>query len=160
MCKLVGFWGCSGAGKTTLIVKIVALLKKQGLRVAVLKHDVHQLEIDQEGKDSWRFCDAGADMMVISSTNKTALIEQRACSFRQNIALFHDVDVILVEGYREAPIPKMAVLRKDYPLPGPFPPTNCIAVVTDDRNFKYSSIPIFSTQDTSEIVDFILSNSC
>ena len=58
----VGFAGYSGSGKTTLIEQLVRSLKARGLRVAVIKHDVHDFEMDREGKDSWRFSQAGADI--------------------------------------------------------------------------------------------------
>ena len=74
---IIGFAAYSGTGKTTLITQIVRELKAQGYRVCVIKHDAHQFEIDREGKDSWRFAQAGADMTILSSPAKTAMIEQR-----------------------------------------------------------------------------------
>ena len=74
---LIAFSAYSGAGKTTLIEKLIVELKAQGLRLAVVKHDGHDFEIDHEGKDSWRFAQAGADMTVICSDERTAVIEQR-----------------------------------------------------------------------------------
>ena len=84
---VIGFSAYSGTGKTTLIEKLVACFKADGLRVAVIKHDAHDFEIDKEGKDSWRFAKAGADITLISSASKTAIIEQRPRSFEQNLSM-------------------------------------------------------------------------
>jgi len=64
---IVSFVGNSGAGKTTLLEKVVRELKGRGYKVAVIKHSHHDFQIDQEGKDSWRFAQAGSDCVVISS---------------------------------------------------------------------------------------------
>ena len=71
---VIGFAAYSGTGKTTLIEKLLRRLKEKGFRVAVIKHDAHDFDIDREGKDSWRFTQAGADIMLISSEKKTAVI--------------------------------------------------------------------------------------
>ena len=109
---IIGFAAYSGTGKTTLIEQIVRNLKSQGYRIAVIKHDAHQFEIDKEGKDSWRFSHAGADMTILSSREKTALIEQRELSFADLISMVHDVDLILVEGYKQENIPRIGISRK------------------------------------------------
>ena len=75
---VLGFAAYSGTGKTTLIERLVGSLKARGLRVAVIKHDGHDFEIDRRGKDSWRFTQAGADISVISSMAKTAFEIGRA----------------------------------------------------------------------------------
>ncbi|OGO19675.1 MAG: molybdopterin-guanine dinucleotide biosynthesis protein B, partial [Chloroflexi bacterium RBG_16_50_9] len=67
---VVAFAGKSGVGKTTLLEKVVRELKIRGLRVAVIKHSHHDIEIDQPGKDSWRFARAGSDVVAISSPGK------------------------------------------------------------------------------------------
>ena len=69
--KIVKFIGFSGSGKTTLIEKIVKKLSGEGVRVATIKHDVHGLYIDKEGKDSYRYSEAGARISVVSSPDMT-----------------------------------------------------------------------------------------
>ena len=81
---IVGFAAWSGTGKTTLIEALVAHLTAQGVRVAVIKHDAHRFEIDREGKDSWRFTQAGAAISIVSSAEKTALIESRPMGLAGN----------------------------------------------------------------------------
>ena len=83
----------------------------------MLKHDAHDFDIDHEGKDSWRFQRAGADITLISSATKMALVEQRPRTFEENIAMLHDVDLILVEGYKQEAIPRIGICRKaQFPL--------------------------------------------
>ena len=101
---VIMFSAWSGTGKTTIIEQLITSLKQAGLRVAAVKHDAHEFEIDREGKDSWRFSHAGADITVIQSQQKTALIEQRSLSLSDTLSMLHDVDIILAEGYNDLPV--------------------------------------------------------
>ena len=152
---IIGFSAYSGTGKTTLIEQIVRVLKSQGYRIAVIKHDAHQFEIDQEGKDSWRFSRAGADMTIISSQDKTAMIEQREINFTDLIAMIHDVDLILVEGYKQERIPRIGISRKAVGKGLPHAAKEYIAVVTDDEVLSAKYDPVFSLDDVEGISDFI-----
>lgn len=152
----VGFAAYSGTGKTTLIEKLVRSLKARGLRVAVVKHDAHRFEIDKEGKDSWRFTQAGADMMLISSAEKTAIVEQRQRSFEENLAMIHDVDVILVEGYKQERIPKIGICRKATGKGLPHPPQTYAAIVTDDESLNCEDVHTFGLEDVEKITEFVL----
>ena len=152
---ILGFSAYSGTGKTTLIERIVQVLKYQGYRVAVVKHDAHGFEIDREGKDSWRFSHAGADMTILSSREKTAVIEQRERSFSQVLEMVHDVDLILVEGYKQEAIPRIGVCRKATGKGLPHPAGQYIAVVTDDASLVTNGIPVFSLEDIPAITAFI-----
>lgn len=152
---VIGFAAFSGTGKTTLIEKLVRNLKAQGYRIAVIKHDAHKFEIDKEGKDSWRFSQAGADMTLISSAAKTAIIEQRERTFEQNLSMIHDVDLILVEGYKQEHIPKIGICRKATGKGLPHPVEQYIAVVTDDETLRNGKVPAFSLDDIQGISEFI-----
>lgn len=152
---VIGFAAFSGTGKTTLIEKLIICLKAQGIRLAVIKHDAHRFEIDKEGKDSWRFTRAGADMMLISSPEKTAIIEQRERSFAENLSMVHDVDLILVEGYKQEQIPRIGICRKATGKGLPHPVSNYIAVVTDDEAIESKNIPVFGLEDVEKIAAFI-----
>lgn len=152
---VIGFAAYSGTGKTTLIEKLIVELKSQGLRLAVIKHDAHDFEIDKEGKDSFRFTQAGADMTLISSTGKTAIIEQRERTFQQNLSMIHDVDLILVEGYKQEDIPKIGIYRKATGNGLPHSIESYLAVVTDDEEISRNRIPVFGLEDISEIAEFI-----
>lgn len=151
----IGFAAFSGTGKTTLIERLVRILKAQGYRVAVIKHDTHRFEIDKEGKDSWRFAQAGADMTLISSGEKTAIVEQRPRSFEENLSMIHDVDLILVEGYKQEQLPKIGISRKATGKGFPHPVTEYIAVVTDDETIP-PEVPVFGLNDAEAIAAFLL----
>lgn len=154
---VLGFAAYSGTGKTTLIEKIVLNLKAKGVRVAVVKHDAHGIEIDKEGKDSWRFTQAGADMSIVSSRKKTACIEQRELSFEEVLSYVHDVDLILVEGYKKERLTQIGISRQATGKDFPETLDRYIAVVTDRENVE-SSVPKFGFEDIDEITEFIMKN--
>ncbi len=154
---IIGFSAYSGTGKTTLIEKLILCLKSKNLHLAVIKHDAHNFDIDHEGKDSWRFSNAGADIMLISSDTKTALVEQRPRTFQQNIEMIHDVDLILVEGYKQENIPKIGICRKATNKGLPFSPKDYIAIATDDDSIKNNtSTPCFALDDIDGLAQFII----
>ncbi len=124
--KVVGFAGFSGAGKTTLIEQLIPLLRVQGLRVSVLKHAHHRFDIDQPGKDSWRHRQAGAFEVLLASDQRLALLRELPApqepDIHQLLAQFDaSVDWVLVEGFKEAPIPKIEVWRAPEPGQSPHP---------------------------------------
>jgi len=151
---VIAFAAWSGTGKTTLIEKVVAVLKAKGLRLAVIKHDAHRFEIDREGKDSWRFTQAGADVVLVSSPEKTALVAQRAYTLRELIASVRDVDLILVEGYKNEDLPQIGVSRAATGRGLPADPSRYLAVVTDER--IETDRPVFSLDDAEGVASFIL----
>ncbi len=115
---VVGFAGWSGSGKTTLIEAVVRVLSEQGWSLAVVKHAHHLMDIDQPGKDSWRHRKAGARQMLVASPTRWALIhELRAAEAEPGLEeLLHVLapcDLVLVEGFKRAPIPKIEVWRGD-----------------------------------------------
>lgn len=149
------FAAYSGTGKTTIIEKMIHHMKAAGLRVAVIKHDGHDFEIDQEGKDSWRFRHAGADITIISSGKKTAYIENRSLSLQQLLSMVHNVDVILVEGYKNEALPQIGIARAATGK-GFAADLNCfIAVMTDMENIN-TALPCFDLEDIPGITKFIL----
>jgi molybdopterin-guanine dinucleotide biosynthesis protein B len=116
MIPIISIVGKSDSGKTTLIEKLIHELRKRGYRVATVKHDIHGFEIDHEGKDSWRHKSAGADQVIISSPKRIAMIRDtdKDHSLEELRRLFiRDVDIILSEGYKRGPHPKIEVFRKE-----------------------------------------------
>lgn len=152
---MFAFSAFSGTGKTTLIEKIVVNLKAKGLRVAVIKHDAHKFEIDREGKDSWKFTQAGADMVILGSPEKTAIIEQRERTLRENLSMVHDVDLILVEGFSQEDIPRIGISRKATGQGLRHAADAYVAIVTDDDTIQTDN-PKFGLEDIDEIVAFLL----
>jgi len=111
---LVTIIGKSGCGKTTLLEKLVVEFKRRGLKVATVKHHSHRgFEIDQPGKDSWRFAQAGSDHVVIAAPDKIAAYRkvERELSLDEIAAEIVDVDLILVEGYQQAGKPSLEIVR-------------------------------------------------
>lgn len=153
---VIGFSAFSGTGKTTLIEKLVRCLKEQGLRIAVIKHDAHDFEIDKQGKDSWRFAQAGADVTLISSATKTAVIEYRPCDFMQNLEKIRDVDLILVEGYKQEQFPRIGICRKATGKGLPGKAQDYVALVTDDETYTADpALRCFGLEDVEAVAAFI-----
>jgi len=146
----------SGTGKTTFIEKLVAELKSRGRRVAVIKHDAHEFDIDHEGKDSWRFTRAGADITVVASGSKVAIMENRPVQLETLLSRISDVDIILTEGYKSGMWPKIAMKRSGTGKPLPLPADECFAIVTDDP--EETKTPCFGLEDVHGLADLILGN--
>ena len=156
--KVLGIAGYSGSGKTTLIEKLVPLLAAEGLRISLIKHAHHEFDVDQPGKDSYRHRHAGCAEVLVSSSKRWALIhELRGApepSLAEQLKQFGPCDLILVEGYKGEPIPKIEVHRRDSgtPLLHPGDP-NVIAVVTDEP--LDTRLPQFAMDDGDGIARFI-----
>ncbi len=151
---VIAFAAYSGTGKTTLIEKLIRELKSRGMRLAVIKHDGHEFEIDYEGKDSRRFADAGADITMISSSGKTAYIEQGSLSLEKLLNMVHNVDLILVEGYKNENLPQIGIAREETGKGFTAPLDRFIAIVTDFN--MDTALPRFALNDIKEIADFIM----
>jgi molybdopterin-guanine dinucleotide biosynthesis protein B len=152
--SIVGF---SGSGKTTFLEKLIAELKRRNLRLGVVKHDAHRFEIDREGKDTWRFSHAGADVVAITSSEKAALIEQRELSLSDMVERIRDVDLILTEGYKLGDQPKIAIYRTASGKPLPGPDNSFFAIVTD-ANLD-TQVPCFGLDDSAGVADLILADA-
>ncbi len=152
--------GKSNTGKTTLIEKLVPELKRRGYRVATVKHDVHGFEIDHEGKDTWRHRRAGADVVVIASPDRMAMIESLAGEplLGDILARVRGVDLIITEGFKRGPLPKLEVLRS-----ARSPEILCAG---DQQLFAIASdislngavpgaVPVFDWNDAAGLVDLI-----
>ena len=153
---ILGFSGYSNSGKTTLIEKLIVVLKQSGLRIAVIKHHGHdEFEIDKEGKDSWKFTQAGADVSIIASPKKTAYVEQRPLEFQQLVSMVQDVDLILVEGFKRETIPQIGVCREITGNDFPTDISRYIAVVTDKKDML-ETVPKFNFEEIELLSGFIL----
>ncbi len=111
--------GFSGSGKTTLIEALLPGLIRQGLRLAVVKHDAHQLDVDRQGKDSARFFQAGADVYLHSVTEHFS--RRHACETpsltQELLRLSREYDLVFVEGYKHTPLPKVWLLGEKESTP-------------------------------------------
>ncbi len=152
---VIGFSAFSGVGKTTVMESVIRLLTARGVRVGVVKHDRHGFDIDHPGKDSYRHTQAGAAAVVITSPEKTAVVEQRGESLEACLQSIKDVDIILVEGFKHADIPRIGLCRKATGKGFTEPLDRFIAVVTDDETVT-APVPRFAFEETAALADFIM----
>ena len=103
--------GHRDSGKTTLICRLIRQLTLEGFRVGTVKHDAHRFEIDHEGKDTWKHRMAGAETIAITSQEQTAVMRQRHTPLGELLYDMRDLDLILVEGFKAAPHPKIVLIR-------------------------------------------------
>ncbi|WP_425807007.1 molybdopterin-guanine dinucleotide biosynthesis protein B [Desulfitobacterium sp. Sab5] len=145
----------SNSGKTTLLEKLLHETKKRGWRVAVVKHDAHEFEMDKPGKDTWRFAQAGADVVAISSVHKMAIIETREFerTLDEVLERLPEVDLIFTEGYKHGDKPKIEVFRSEVHKELFTKPEELIAIVSDVQ-FKVG-VPCFDLDDVAGICDFL-----
>ncbi len=157
MIPIVSIVGRSNTGKTTLIEKLIPELRRRGYRLATIKHNVHGFDIDHEGKDSWRHKKAGASITVIASPQRVAVIEDVSKDYELSELrdrYIQDVDIILSEGFKRNPHPKIEVVRSEMNQP-PLcsAEDNLLAVVSDKRVDR--GVPCFDIDDVQSLVDLI-----
>ena len=147
----------SGTGKTTYLEKLLPLLERQRLRIAVVKHDAHGFEIDKPGKDSYRLTRAGAKHMILSSADQTAaIITHPGLNPGLDLLLKHieNADCILTEGYKMEHQKKICLLRRGYSETPVGDPRQIIAYVTD---FPFQAdVPVFDLNRPEELIPFLL----
>lgn len=154
----------SNAGKTTLITQLVPALSADGIRVSVIKHAHHKFDIDHPGKDSYNIREAGAVQTLIASSNRWALMtEMQRTPDNQDEADLSALtaqlnanyaDLILVEGFKKAAIPKIEVHRPSLGLPLLADEDPSIIAVACDEPIDCSS-PQLALQNTAEICQYI-----
>ena len=159
---VLGFAAYSGTGKTTLLIKLLPLLKEKGLRVAMIKHAHHDFDIDTPGKDSYELRKAGADQVLIASNYRRALITETPEANEPVLEdlieglNLDDVDLVLVEGYRHLSFPKIELHRPSTGKPLIYLDDNAIIAVASDAAIVANELPVLDLNKPHEIVDFIL----
>ena len=157
----VAFTGPSNSGKTTLILKVARkLIHEHKLEVAVIKHDPKdKARFDVEGKDSYKFSDTGAEV-IVTSPNRTTYFSQRRSDLDDMIRLFDHFDVLLVEGLKNLPLPRISVFRdvidEEY-----FPYMNALAIDDSIDLSKYQvpqSVDMLDLNNANEVIEWILKN--
>jgi molybdopterin-guanine dinucleotide biosynthesis protein B len=153
------FVGHSNAGKTTLVERLIPELTRRGLRVATIKHAHHKVHLDTEGKDSWRYKQAGALLSMLVTTDALQLVADTA-DRREPIQLAErflgEADIVLAEGFSQAPGAKIEVLRRaNSELPRCTVAEGLIALVTDCAE-AHPELPHFALDDVVPLADFLL----
>jgi molybdopterin-guanine dinucleotide biosynthesis protein B len=158
--RVIGLAGWSGAGKTTLVLKLIPELNRRGLTVSTLKHAHHAFEIDEPGKDSFEHRAAGAEEVLVASERRFALIrELRGApepSLAELLARLAPVDLVIVEGFKAHAHPKIEVHRAGNAKPllhGEIP--NVVAIASD-RPVPGAPVPVLPLDDVGAVADAVL----
>lgn len=157
MIPIISVVGRSGSGKTTLLEALIPLLRAKGYRVGTIKHGIHGFNLDQEGKDTWRYAQAGAEVAVISTPQGLGVFRflDREKSIEELVEYYlSDMDLILAEGYKAERIPKIEVWQSR-PDGGLLTGEGkgLLAVVTDGP--PPVNVPAFSPDDPKSLADFL-----
>ncbi|HLN65115.1 MAG TPA: molybdopterin-guanine dinucleotide biosynthesis protein B [Symbiobacteriaceae bacterium] len=155
---ILSITGCGKCGKTSLVEKLVAELTRRGYVIGTLKHDVHGFQMDHEGKDTWRHKQAGARAVAIIGPDQVAVVRStpnREYSVYDAVALLGPVDLVVTEGFKRAPFPKIeifsSVRNEGRLLCGDDP--NLIAVAGDLP--VETAVPRFDWNDVTGIADLV-----
>ena len=156
MRSIISIVGKSSSGKTTLLEKLIAELKKRGYKVAIVKHSHHKDDLDIAAKDTWRFTQAGSELSAINSLDHLAIYRRMDSFFDpkdiSNFVLW-DYDILLTEGFKGSNYPKIEVHRSEQGKGLLTDPKLLLAVVTDEP--LDVKVPQFSRDDIAGIADFI-----
>jgi len=158
--RIFGLAGWSGSGKTTLMTALIPELVCRGMSVSTLKHAHHAFDVDQPGKDSWRHRQAGAREVMISSQNRWALMhELRGApepTFDELVRRMSPVDLLLVEGFKRHPHPKIEVYRPSLGKPLLHPEDPLVVAIASDETLPGVTLPWLPLSDASAVATFIL----
>lgn len=157
--KVIGIAGYSGSGKTTLIEKVIPELVGRGLRVSVIKHAHHEFDLDRPGKDSWRHREAGCTEVLVTSSRRWAILhELRGAAeptLQDQLKRLSPCDVVIVEGFKVEPIPKVEVHRRAARTPLLYTEDrNVVAVATDEP--LDTRLPQIAVDDAAAVAEFIV----
>ena len=158
MTAAISIVGRKNSGKTTLIERLLPELAGRGRRVATIKHDAHDFEIDVPGKDTWRHREAGSDTTVIASSSKVAMVRrtEREAELQELLRLIdRSYDLVLVEGFRRSPLPKILVDRSAEGIESPNILGEVWAVVSDGETSVRQGTPQFRWDELARLADLI-----
>lgn len=157
--KVFGFAGYSGSGKTTMIEQIIPRLVLEGVRVSLIKHAHHDFDIDRPGKDSYRHREAGATEVLVSSGSRWVLMhELRGApepSLTEQLARFSPCDLVIVEGFKKEPYPKIEIHRRATGKPLLYPGDPSVVGIASDEALD-TALPQFGLEDYDAIAAFVL----
>lgn len=162
---VLGFAAFSGTGKTTLLARLIPLLRARGLRVAMIKHAHHEFDVDKPGKDSYELRKAGASQILIASSRRWALIHEnepiREPRLDELLSRLDTtgLDLVLVEGFKNERYPKIELRRRGLNRPLLFlEDPSVIALASDEDITGGHQLPVLDINDPEKIADFITSD--
>jgi molybdopterin-guanine dinucleotide biosynthesis protein B len=158
--RIFGIAGWKNSGKTGLAVRLVEEFTRRGFRISTIKHAHHDFDIDKVGADSFRHRQAGAhEVAIVSGTRFAIMHELRGepePSFEEILSRIAPCDLVLIEGYKREPVPKIEARRLEAAKREPLAPTDpWIKAIAADHPVPDTSLPVFDLDDTAAIADFI-----
>jgi molybdopterin-guanine dinucleotide biosynthesis adapter protein len=155
---IFGLAGWSGSGKTTLMTALIPELAARGLAVSTIKHAHHEFDIDRPGKDSWRHRQAGAYEVMVASSRRWALMHELRDApepvLDELVARMSPVDLLLVEGWKRHPHPKIEVYRPSLGKPLLYPGDPWVVAIASDEKLD-APVPLLPLGDPAAIAAFI-----
>jgi molybdopterin-guanine dinucleotide biosynthesis protein MobB len=160
--RVFGIAGWKNSGKTGLAVRLVEEFTRRGYRISTIKHAHHDFDIDKVGADSWRHRHAGAhEVVIVSGTRYAIMHELRGApepSFEEILARIGPCDLVLIEGYKREPVPKIEARRLEAAKREPLAPTDPhIVAIAADHPVTDTDLTVFDLNDTVAIADFVAS---
>ena len=157
--KVLGIAGYSGSGKTTLLESLIPVLGLHELTVSVIKRAHHGFDVDRPGKDSWRHREAGAQEVMLASPERWVLMRELRRDPEENLdnlmTRLSPCDLVLVEGFKSAPIPKIEVYRPSHGKPPLYPDNAHVVAVATDAPCD-APVPILDINDIPAVAEHIL----
>lgn len=161
---MLGIVAFSGTGKTTLLKQLIPILKARGLHLALIKHTHHQFDIDTPGKDSYELRQAGAEQVMVASRRRWALMVETPNQYDdpplESLIDHLDtkaLDLILVEGFKHAAVPKIELHRPTLKQPLLFPEDPDIIAIASDAPLPHQTdLPVLALNNPETIADFVM----
>jgi len=160
--QVIGLAGWSGAGKTTLIVRLLPELVRRGITVSTMKHAHHGFDVDQPGKDSFRHREAGATEVLVASERRWALMhenrgeaEPAAADLMRHMT---PVDLLIVEGFKREGQDKLEIHRRETGKPLLYPTDRKIVAVLSDEPLPGCPLPVLDIDDIAAVADFVIAH--
>ncbi len=161
--QIFGIIGWQNSGKTTLITQLISYIRSHQFSVSTIKHAHHGFDIDKPGKDSYKHREAGASEVIISSANRWALMheisDQNEFSLDQLLTRITPVDLVLIEGFKSEPHPKIEVYRSSLGKEPIWPDDPTVLAIATDEDISVSDRVVLNLADIEKIGDYILNHT-
>jgi molybdopterin-guanine dinucleotide biosynthesis protein B len=158
--RVLGIAGWSGSGKTSLLIRLIPLLRARGLRVTTVKHAHHEFDVDTPGKDSWEHRKAGASEVIICSSRRWVqmheLGDDTEPTLGELLQLASPCDLILIEGYKHQRHPKLEVFRTAVGKPLLYPDDPQVLAIATDARLTGAHPPRVDLNDASAVAECVL----
>ncbi|MFM2478473.1 molybdopterin-guanine dinucleotide biosynthesis protein B [Celerinatantimonas sp. MCCC 1A17872] len=157
---VIALAGFSGSGKTTLLCQVLEIISHQGIRVGVIKHSHHDVELDKPGKDSYRLTHSGATQMLLSSPQMSVLFSKQTNHDDLDSQLqrlcWDELDLVIVEGYRHSDVPKLEIHRPELEKPLLAASDPWVFAIATNQPLEQTQLPLWPLNQPQIIADNIL----